>query len=227
MDKLEMAAIGREIIREAPYGYIKFKNQDLVILPTVFSPEHNTPQISEIVEEMAKDYLKNHSECKVFEMGMGTGAAILSVAKVKGVKAFASDISSMAALNTKANALWWGVDCEVYEGSLFSNVPKGQFDIIFWNIPFFQEDPGGVEDVRFRAGFDPGYKFLSQFLSDCQQERLSAEGRILLAVDHDMCDLTLIQGLIDSNGFNSEFKDGGYIKWGEMDVHLGYFFLKR
>ncbi|MCU0444977.1 MAG: methyltransferase [Microscillaceae bacterium] len=227
MDKLEMAAIGREIIREAPHGFIKFKSNDLVVLPTVFSPEHNTPQISEIVEGMVKDYLSTHQECKVFEMGMGTGAAILTVAKHEKVKAYASDISPMAALNTKANALWWGVNCEVYEGSLFSSVPKGQFDVIFWNIPFFREDPGGVEDVRFRAGFDPGYKFLGQFLADCQNERLSAEGQILLAVDHDMCDLSAIQALIDQNGFQSEFKDGGYIKWGEMDVHLGYFFLRK
>lgn len=226
MDRLQMATLGREYINQSPYGIYDFRGQEVVILPTVFPPIYNTPVIVELIEGLASKYLKNSNQCRVFEMGMGTGAAILTVAKIPGIVASASDIAPMAVLNTKANALWWGVQCEIYQGSLFENVPAGKFDIIFWNIPFFKENPGGIDDVKFRAGFDPDYKYLTQFLADCHH-RLAENGQILLAVDYDMCDLEHIGQLIDKAGFKSEHFHKNQITWGDMKVICGYLLVER
>lgn len=226
MNKLELAVIAREYINKIPYGIFDFQGQELVVLPSVFPPEINTVQLAEQVQILVSKFRETNNQCRVFEMGIGTGAAILTVAKMQGVLASGSDIAPMAVLNGKANALFWGVQCDIYQGNLFENVPDGQFDIIFWNIPFFQEDPGGVEDVRFRIGFDPGYKFLKQFLVDVNH-RLVTGGQILLAVDHHMCDLETIYFLIDQAGFTAEVFNQSQITWGEMEVYLAFLLLNR
>ncbi|MBE9051688.1 methyltransferase [Nostocales cyanobacterium LEGE 11386] len=226
MDKLELAKIGKEYINQSPYGIFDFRGHEVIVLPTVFPPTYNTPTISELIEGLANNCLQTKNQCRVFEMGMGTGAAILTVAKMKGVVASASDIAPMAALNAKANALWWGVECDIHQGSLFENVPEGQFDIIFWNIPFFKENPGGIDEVKFRAGFDPNYQYLTQFLADCNS-RLAENGQILLAVDYEMCDLDHIYQLIDKADFNSEVCHEININWGAMPVKCAFLLLER
>ena len=226
MNKLELAVIAREYIKKTPYGILEFRGEEIIVLPTVFPPEMNTSQMAAQVEILVSKFLEKNHQCRVFEMGMGTGAAILTVANMPGVVASASDISPMAVLNTKANALWQNVQCDIYQGNLFENVPEGQFDLIFWNIPFFQEDPGEIEDIRFRVGFDPAYTSLKQFLVDVNQ-RLVKEGQILLAVDHDMCDLNTIFHLINQAGFNAEMCHESKIMWEQMEVHLAFLLLNR
>lgn len=157
---------------------------------------------------------------------MGAGAAIVSVAKMPGVIASASDISPMAVFNAKANALWWGVQCDIYQGDLFENVPQGKFDLIFWNIPFFPEDPGNIEDVRFKIAFDPGYNNLKRFLVDVNS-RLVEGGQVLLAVDYDMCDLDKIYHLIDTANFNTEIFNEHQITWGGLNLKLAFLLLSR
>lgn len=226
MDRLQLAKLGKEYIAQSPYGIFDFRGHEVLVLPTVFPPLYNTSLISELIAELATQFLQSNAQCRVFEMGLGTGAAILTVAKMQGVVASASDISPMAVLNAKANALWWGINCDIYQGSLFENVPEGQFDIIFWNIPFFKENPSGIDDVKFRAGFDPDYKYLTQFLVDCHH-RLAENGQILLAVDYDMCDLDHIYQLIKHANFTANVCRELQIKWGEMPVNCAFLLLNR
>lgn len=227
MDKLTLASQARDYMKQSSFNSMNFRGKDIVVLPTVFMPDSNTPLLSELVEKLATQVLNEKSSCKVYEMGAGTGAAIISVAKNTNVEAFASDIAPMAVLNIKANALWWEVDCEVYEGSLYENTPQGQFDVIFWNIPFFKENPGGIEDVKFRAGFDPEYKYLKQFLHETFSERLAQDGKVLLAVDEDMCDRPAIHQLIEEAGFTWKVYEQRQINWGEMPVRFAYLLLEK
>ncbi|GAX36366.1 methyltransferase [Nodularia sp. NIES-3585] len=226
MDKLELATLGRGYIDQTPYGIFEFRGHEVIVLPTVLIETNNTGFFSELIEELAHKVLQSQNQCRVFEMGMGTGAAILTVAKIKGVVASASDISPMAALNAKANALWWGVECDIYQGNLFENVPEGKFEIISWNIPYFKENPGGIEDVKFRSGFDPDYQYLTQFLADCQS-RLAENGHLMLGVDYLMCDLDTIYQLIDQAGFKSQVWREMNMTWGVMDVVCAFLLLER
>ena len=67
---------------------------------------------------------------------MGSGAAILTVAKLAGVTRHGHGHQSDGCTCARsADALWWGVKCKVHEGDLFENVPKSEFDLVFWNQP--------------------------------------------------------------------------------------------
>ncbi|GAX43179.1 release factor glutamine methyltransferase [Tolypothrix sp. NIES-4075] len=214
------------INNESPYGVLEFRDQRLIVLPTVFPPIFNTNLLSVVVEELVSKFIEKQNLCRVFEMGPGCGAAILTVAKIKGVIASASDIAPMAVLNTKANALWWGVECDAYQGNLFENVPEEQFDIIFWNIPFVKENPGDIEDVKFRSAFDPNYQYLTKFLEQVNN-RLTEHGQIVLAVDYILCDLDTVYILIDKAGFSSEVYKEGKIIWQQEEITYAYLLLTR
>jgi len=228
MDKLTMAAQARDYMANTPFGTLAFRRKEIVVLPTVFNPDTNTTMLAELVDELVEKSLEQRSSCSVFEMGSGAGAAIVSVARNPKVNAFASDIAPMAVLNTKVNALWWGVECVVYEGFLYENVPKeSKFDIIFWNIPFFKENPGGIEDVKFRAGFDPEYESLKTFLKETKESKLADGGKVLLAVDEDMCDRPTIHQLIEEAGFLFSVNREMQMDWGGMTVRFAFLLLEK
>jgi len=226
MNKSELVTIAKDYLANTPYGIMDFQGREIIVLPTVEPPDLNTSELADVLKVLVNKFLENHEEYRVFEMGVGSGAAILSVAKMPGVVASATDISPMAVLNAKANALWWGVECNIYEGDLFENVPQGKFDLIFWNIPFFPEDPGNMEDVRFKIGFDPGYNNFQRFLANVNS-RLVEGGQVLLGVDHDMCDLDKIYHLIDMANFNAEVFKEHQITWGGLDLKLAFLLLSR
>ncbi len=227
MDKMIAAAQARDYMDQSSFGALNFRKKEIVVLPSVFMPDSNTPLLSELVEELALKNLEEKHSCSVYEMGAGSGAAIVAIAQNPQIQAHASDIAPMAVLNIKVNALLCGVNCKVYEGSLYENTPKGQFDIIFWNIPFFREDPGGVEDVKFRAGFDPEYQYLKQFLEETYRERLADGGKVILAVDEYMCDRPSIHTLIEQNGFLWQVHKEIQINWGAMVVNFAYLLLEK
>lgn len=226
MNKSELVAIAKDYLTNTPYGIMDFRGREVIVLPTVFPPDLNTTYFCEAVEKVTSKFIEKNKQCRVFEMGMGAGAAIVSVAKMPGAIASASDISPMAVLNAKANALWWQVQCNIYQGDLFENVPQGEFDFICWNMPWFSVDPGGIEDVRFKIGFDPGYNNFQRFLVDVNS-RLVEGGNVLLGVDHDMCDLDKIYHLIDTANFDSEVFQQHEITWGGLDLKLAFLLLSR
>ncbi len=226
MNKSQLIEIAKNYVSNTPYGTMDFCGQEVVVLPTVFPPDLNTPILAEVIEKLARNFLQINNRCRIFEMGTGTGAAILNAAKIPGVIASASDIAPMAVLNAKANALWWNVQCDIYQGNLFENVPQEKFDIIFWNIPFIKDDPGGIEDIRFRIAFDPAYKHFQQFLVDVDS-RLENNGQILLAVDYGMCDVPEIYDLTDKAGFNTKVYQESQISWKQIEFHLAFLLLSR
>ena len=57
--------------------------------------------------------------------------------------------------------------------------------------------------------------------------RLAENGKILLAVDYDMCDLDKIYHLIDIANFNAEVCKESQIHWGGLDLKLAFLLLSR
>lgn len=219
MISLDLPIIAREYLKETPCGIMEFGNKKIITLPTVFPPDINTLELAKVTSKLVRQFLEINHQCRVFEMGVGTGGAILSVAQVPGVIASGADISPMAVLNAQANALWWGAKCEIYHSDLFDNVPSNKFDIIVWNIPWLSENPGDIEDIRFQAGFDPNYQSLQKFLSDVNQ-RVASGGSILLAVEKNFCNLNAIYNLIDQAGFQREIFEEIAVVWQEMNLGL-------
>jgi release factor glutamine methyltransferase len=226
MNKAEYVAIARDYINNMPYGVMDFRGEEIIVLPTVFPPDLDTPNFCEVIETFVRKYLEKNEKCRFFEMGTGPGATLVTIAKIPGVIATASDIAPMAVLNAKANALWRGVKCDIYQGNLFENVPAGKFDFISWNLPFLPYDPGNIEDVKFRIAFDPDYQCLKQFLVDVDY-RLAEGGQILLCTDYDMCDFDTIIELIDKAGFRSEVVKEPKVLWRGMQFNLAFLLVNR
>jgi len=224
MTALEIAKEAKKIIQENPYGIMDFLEQEIIILPTVFPADCTTPFLAIEMSKIAKRIVESKGTCKALEMGTGSGAAILTVAKEDGVEAHASDINPMSALGVQANALFWGVECQVYQGSLFESIPKQEFDLIFWNIPFIPTDPGGVEAVEFRSGFDPGYKYQKQFLSEVR-DYLSEEGELYLGTDFIMCDTERLYALFEEMGFEKQAYKKNLENWRGVEFEYQIFKL--
>lgn len=216
----------KEYLDEDRCGIYEFRGRKLIVLPTVFDPTHNTPRLAEIVEDRVRQVLESGERCRVFEMGTGSGAAILSAAQVPGAVASACDISPMSVANAQVNALWWGIDCEVYQSDLFESVPVGRFDVIFWSMPWISGDPGELSDVRYRAAFDPGYASVTRFLEACHS-RLSSIGRVILSVDRDVCDYPLILSMIEAAGFRWSIADEAPASFEGMDLTYVYLELEQ
>jgi release factor glutamine methyltransferase len=195
-----IAQVGKELVAASPYGIMDFLEGKVIVLPTVASVDMNTPMMARAMSKVATDRVARSGRCVVLEMGMGSGASILTVAKIPGVRASATDINPMAVLCAKANALWWNVKCDIYEGDLFSSVPKERFDLVFWNEPFLKTDPGGIEGVEYRALFDPGYRALSRFLKEVG-DYLAADGELYLTADRLTSDLGDIHHRIEAAGW--------------------------
>ncbi|OKH56374.1 hypothetical protein NIES2101_00930 [Calothrix sp. HK-06] len=216
---LPLPIIAREYLKETPCGIMEFGNKKIITLPTVFPPDINTLELAKVTSKLVRQFLETNHQCRVFEMGIGTGGAILSVAQLPGVVASGADISPMAVLNAQANALWWETKCDIYHSDLFDNVPSSEFDIIVWNIPWLSENPGDIEDIRFKAGFDPDYQSLQKFLSEVNS-RLAIGGSILLAVENNFCSLNTIYNLIDKTDFQREIFEEIPVVWQEMNLDL-------
>ena len=227
MNKLEIMTRIKDSLNQVSYGTFDFRGNEFILLPKVCPAIYNTGVLSEIVDELVSSFLVSKNLCRVFEMGSGSGAAILTAAKIEGVVASASDIAPMATLNTKVNALWWGIECNVYEGNLFENVPKQEFDIIFWNIPSIGENIQGIKDIHFRSVFDPDYKYLTQFLVDVNNY-LAENGQILLGgIEYNLSDLNQIYTLIDEAGFTSEVYREYKMPIEEIEILYSHLLLTR
>jgi release factor glutamine methyltransferase len=227
MNRSEIAIMAREYLKNSPHGIMDFNDGKIIVLPTVLPPDINTSELAQVSEVLVRKFVEHNHQCRVFEMGTGTGGPVLSVAKIPGVVASAADIVPMAVLNAQANAIWWEVSCDIYQSDLFENVPHGQFDLIIWNIPWLSEDPGEIEDIHFKGGFDPGYKSLWKFLNQCNDQRLAPGGQILLAVDRFFCNRDAVHNFIDKAGFDMEVFRETTNMWAGMELQLDFLLLSR
>nr|MDT0660406.1 class I SAM-dependent methyltransferase [Micromonospora sp. DSM 115978] len=116
------------------------------------------------------------------DLGCGTGLISVCAARAGCAAVTATDIDARAVENTVLNVRRHGVADRVdtAQGDLFSAVPGGRFDMIFWNSNLIEVDAGPLptEPLR-RAMFDPGYDTHRRFLAAAWRH-LRPGGRLLL-----------------------------------------------
>jgi len=136
-------------------GFKEFWTFSLIVNKDVLIPR---PDTEIIVEEALDVYRKmNSPEIRILDIGTGSGAIALALAKeISNATITATDISSNALTIASKNAITYNLQDKIdfREGNLFEPV-EGTFDIIVCNPPYIPEEeyielPTGVKDYEPR-----------------------------------------------------------------------------
>lgn len=128
-------------INHIPLGYIfgktNFYGLDFVVSENVLIPRLDT----EILVEKLIDEIKARSgDVEVLDIGTGSGAIAVTIAKETKARVTAVDVSSKALEVAKQNAKLNQVDVNFVLSDLFENVGEKKFDIIVSNPPYIESD---------------------------------------------------------------------------------------
>ena len=101
----------------------------------------------------------------ILEVGVGSGAVLLSLARRHGPGRYLGvDIAERAVAAAQANAQTNGIDIEVRQSDLFAAVGGERFDVILFNPPLYDREPRN--EVESHMLCDPGGRLLERFLAE-------------------------------------------------------------
>lgn len=197
-------------LRWEPVAYItgrkEFWTFSLEVSRDVLIPRPDT----EIVVEEALDICRriNASKIKILDIGTGSGAIALALAKeIPNSKITATDISAPALALARKNAHSLKLDNKIdfQQEDLFGAV-EGFFDIIVSNPPYISEDeyeelPAGVKDYEPRIALWAGKNGLEVYekLIGKAPGYLKKNGWLLLEIGAKQ--EQSVRGLMDESGF--------------------------
>jgi release factor glutamine methyltransferase len=152
-----------------PYD-ISYRGETIKIFPGVFSPKYDYSA------KVAVDSLPALNGRSFLEIGCGCG--MISVfAAIRGARlVVASDISPIAASNTKFNFDARRLaDAHVIQGDLLEALSY-KFDLVLFNPPYFS---GHARDWLERSVYDENYEILKRFIADVKR-CLAVDGNVML-----------------------------------------------
>jgi len=198
-------------MRGEPVAYLmgerEFWSLKLVVTPDVLIPRHET----ELLVELAIDLLPaSFDGLRVLDLGTGSGAAALAIAKERPrVEVWALDSSRAALQVAESNAARLGIgNVHFLHSDWFSALPADlRFDVIVSNPPYVAEDDAHLQqgDLRFepRMALTSGADGLSaiRHIIRAAPEYLQRGGWLLFEHGHDqgvaVRDLFAIEGFVD------------------------------
>jgi methylase of polypeptide subunit release factors len=99
----------------------------------------------------------------ILEVGVGSGAVLLSLARRRGRGRYVGvDISSVAVATAQRNARSNGIDADIRESDLFAALDRERFDAIVFNPPLYDRQPRN--DLEAQMLCDPGGRTLQRFV---------------------------------------------------------------
>lgn len=166
-------------------GHKEFMYIDLIVNKDVLIPR---PETEILVEEVLKRLNKMSGELKVADIGTGSGAIAVSIAKMNAdVKVEAVDISARALEIAKYNAVNNGVADKItfHLGDLMESLKNHKFNAIVSNPPYIPTDiidtlEPEVKDYEPRLALDGGEDGLNFYRRlICDTPALLTEGGFL------------------------------------------------
>lgn len=159
------------------YGYT-FKVNRNVLIPR--------PETEELVSLVLKDI---KTEDKVLDIGTGSGAIAISLAKNSKADIFAVDISKKALIVAKQNAKNLNADVKFICSDLFSNIKNMVFDKIVSNPPYIstkeysclESEVKDFEPKNALVADDNGLYFYKQIIKNAKNY-LSKNGKIYFEI---------------------------------------------
>ncbi len=196
-------------MRGEPVAYLmgerEFWSLKLVVTPDVLIPRHET----ELLVELAIDLLPASIDgLRVLDLGTGSGAAALAIAKERPrVEVWALDSSRAALQVAESNAARLGIgNVHFLHSDWFSALPADlRFDVIVSNPPYVAEGDAHLQqgDLRFepRMALTSGADGLSaiRHIIRAAPEYLQRGGWLLFEHGHDQGDA--VRDLFAAEGF--------------------------
>lgn len=167
--------------------------------PTVFNPKdyYSSGIFADFIlslDNLAGKYI----------LDMGCGSGIVSVfAASKGAGCLAVDVNPVSVKSAAENAAQNGFaeKIEALQSDLFEHIPPGvKFDVIFFNPPYYEKEPGSDFEKAFFTGKD--FRVIRKFLNQAKSY-LAGDGYIYFITSSDL-NIELFLNIVKAGGF--EFK---------------------
>lgn len=165
LDNVELAALHDLLAKRAlgiPIAYL-VQQQEFFSLPFYVNSDVLIPRAdSECLIEIALSHLQHHRAPNILDLGAGSGALALTLAKnITHAKISATDISENALKVAKKNQQILGVkNVHFYLSDWFQNLPTQGFDLIISNPPYI--DSADSELSYETKTFEPNSALISQ-----------------------------------------------------------------
>lgn len=132
---------------------------------------------------------------------MGCGSGIVSVFTAsKGANCLAVDVNPVSVKTAGENAEQngFGEKVKTVQSNLFENIsPVEKFDMIFFNPPYYENEPNTDFEKSFFSGKD--FKVIKDFLAQAKNY-LSPAGVIYFITSSDL-DIKLFLNMVKAGGF--------------------------
>lgn len=186
---------------------------DLKVRKGVLIPR---PDTETLVEAILEKYPDKTTPLKICELGVGTGAIILSLLhELPHATGIGVDISPVALLCAAENTTDNGLDdrLELRESTWFQNVPESGFDIVVSNPPYIKTDdiPHLMRDVAHHEptlALDGGTDGLDAYRIIVHQAPTKLKVGGLLAFEIGFDQAASVQKLLADSG-----------RFGDMETH--------
>jgi release factor glutamine methyltransferase len=190
LEKIKNLIIERK--RGKPFAYItgrkEFFSHEFIVDDSAFIPRPET----ELLIEEAERIIGKKKVRSVLDMGTGSGAIGITIAKRTSARTFCVDISKGAIMVARKNARLNGVEDKVFFlcSDLFSAIkPERRFDLILANLPYVDKDeweklPDEVKLYEPRIalwGGEKGLEVIKRFLKNVE-DYLSPSGDLLIEI---------------------------------------------
>ena len=141
-EQAEFQTLIEHRVSGAPIAYIigkkDFWDLEFIVTPSVLIPRPETEHLI----EAALDWIKEKEPVDAVDIGTGSGAIAVTIAKHTKSKVIAIDISPDALSVAKQNARKHEVDIQFYQGSLAQPlIDEGiKVDLLMANLPYIRSD---------------------------------------------------------------------------------------
>ena len=212
------AALGRRLTGE-PMAYItgvrEFWSLELLVTPATLVPRPET----ELLVELALREIPRRAEWQILDLGTGSGAIAIAIAKERPLsRVTATDISAAALDVARQNARQLEVpNIEFLQGDWCGPVSGRRFNVIVSNPPYVRSDDAALEALHreprsaLAAGAD-GLDAIRILARDCGA-LLAPEGVLLL--EHGAEQRDDVAAVLDEHG------------WSDVRCHNDYAGLPR
>jgi release factor glutamine methyltransferase len=186
-------------------GYRDFWTLTLKVTPDTLIPRPET----ELLVETALNKIVNQPDCKILDLGTGSGAIALAIAsECPNTEIIATDSSEQALKIARENAQRNHIHNATFLSSnWFESIPVQQFDIIISNPPYIpQEDPHlSRGDVRFEpiSALASGEDGLDDIKTLIQQAKNYLKPNGWLMLEHGYDQGKNVPALLEKHGFKA------------------------